>query len=67
MLSLGLSPITDNQEALAELGFARSFPDAKRGGYEASVYERSIDQGYRNTKSGLKRVVIAQRAYLRAD
>ena len=43
MLSLGLSPITDNAQALIELGFARSYPQAKVGGYEASIYERKIE------------------------
>jgi len=42
MLSLGLSPITDNAQALSELGFERSHPNAKVGGYEASIYEREI-------------------------
>jgi hypothetical protein len=59
MLSLGLSPITDNVQALAELGFERSFPQAKRGGYEASVYERFVEHGNRRNK--------AQRAFLRVD
>ena len=63
MLSLGLAPITDNAEALFELGFERCFPEARRGGYEASVYERSIDQGYRESVRGSRRVK-AQRAFL---
>jgi hypothetical protein len=59
MLSLGLSPITDNVQALTELGFERSFPQAKNGGYEASVYERFVERGNRRNK--------AQRAFLRID
>ncbi len=42
MLSLGLSPITDNAQALMELGFERCHPQAKVGGYEASIYERPV-------------------------
>ena len=42
MLSLGLSPITDNVQALMELGFERCHPQAKVGGYEASIYERPV-------------------------
>lgn len=63
MLALGLSPITDSENALSELGFVRSFPAARRGGYEASVYERSVDHGYRMSGVGARRFK-AQRAFL---
>lgn len=63
MLKLGLSPITDNAEALMALGFERAYPNA-RTGYDATIYERSIDQGYRETNYGLRRVMVCQRAFL---
>jgi len=65
MLALGLSPITDNAEALATLGFERAYPRA-RCGYDATVYERSIDYGFRQTANGLRRVMVSQRAFLNA-
>ena len=63
MLALGLAPITDNAEALYALGFERSYPEA-RSGFESTVFERSLDRGYRQTSRGLRRVMVAQRAYL---
>jgi hypothetical protein len=63
MLAIGLSPITDNVTALTSLGFERAYPNA-RTGYDASIYERSIDRGYRETKNGLARVMVCQRAFL---
>jgi len=63
MLTLGLSPITDNVAALAALGFERAYPNA-RCGYDATVYERSIDYGFRQTANGLRRVMVCQRAFL---
>lgn len=63
MLALGLSPITDNVDALIDLGFSQSFPSARRGGYEASIYERSVDHGYRTSARGSRRVK-SQRAFL---
>jgi len=65
MLKLGLSPITDNASALAELGFERAYPNA-RAGYDATVYERSVDYGVRETSNGLHRVMVCQRAFLTA-
>jgi hypothetical protein len=56
LLAQGLSPITDNAEALAELGFERSYPRASTG-YEATVWQRSVDRGYRETSRGLRRVM----------
>ena len=63
MLAHGLAPITENVAALVELGFTRSYP-AARGGYEATVWERSIDHGYRRTRDGLRRVMVRQRAFV---
>lgn len=63
LLRLGLAPITDNAQALQQMGFARAYPTAKSR-YEASMYERSVDRGSRCTPSGLRRVLICQRAFL---
>ncbi len=63
MLMLGLSPITDNVEALVELGFERSYPQA-RTGYESTVFERSVDRGVRETSQGPRRVMVCERAFL---
>jgi hypothetical protein len=63
MLKLGLAPITDNADALYELGFVRSYPQV-RSGYESTVYERSVDRGTRETSQGLRRVMICERAFL---
>jgi hypothetical protein len=62
-LQHGLAPITDDEAALVELGFARAHPNAS-GGFEGSLWERSLDRGYRQTASGLRRVLIRQRAFL---
>jgi hypothetical protein len=43
MLRLGLTPITDNADALAALGFERAYPQIKRG-YESTIWERSIER-----------------------
>jgi hypothetical protein len=62
-LQRGLAPITDDEDALRELGFSRAHPAAS-GGFERSLWERSIDRGYRQTDRGLCRVMIRQRAFL---
>lgn len=65
MLTHGLAPITDNVEALIELGFTRSYPTAQSG-YEATVWERAVDRGYGSTCFGLRRVMVCQRAFARS-
>lgn len=65
LLKLGLAPITDNVAALERLGFSRAHP-AARNRYEKSMYERSIDGGVRDSRNGLRRVLIRQRAFLQA-
>ena len=64
LLKRGLAPITDNAVVLQQMGFAHAYPTA-RNGYEASMYERSVDWGCRSTEDGLRRVLICQRAFLR--
>ena len=63
LLRIGLAPMTDDVTVLVELGFSRSYPNA-RSGYEATVWERSIDYGYREGSRGLHRVLACQRAFL---
>jgi hypothetical protein len=60
LLRRGLTPITDNKSALVELGFARAYPHV-RVGYEATVWERSVEQG--RLPNGY-RVLARQRAFL---
>jgi len=66
LLKIGLAPITNNAPALERLGFERAYPSA-RNQYEASMYERSVEHGSRATPDGLRRVLICERAFLRAD
>jgi len=59
ILRRGLSPLTDNQDALLALGFERAYPQA-RNGRDATIWERSLDHrrpdGYR--------VLSRERAFL---
>jgi len=66
LLLLGLAPITDNGAALIDLGFSRAYPNAIAG-YESTVWERSLDHGYRQTGRGLRRTLVRQRAFLVAE
>jgi hypothetical protein len=59
VLRRGLTPITDNEDALIELGFAREYPQV-RSGQDAMVWGRSIE--YSST-SGLRKLA-RQRAFL---
>ena len=58
-LRLGLSPFTDNVDALIELGFTRAYPQI-RAGDDAMIWERTID--YPST-SGMRKLA-RQRAFL---
>jgi hypothetical protein len=60
MLRQGLTPITDNAGALAELGFERAYPQIKHG-YESTIWERSIDRG-RLSYDG-HRTLVRERAF----
>jgi hypothetical protein len=66
LLLRGLAPITDNAAALIELGFSRAYPDASTG-FESTVWERSLDHGYRQTGFGHRRRLVRQRAFLVAE
>ena len=61
MLRRGLSPVTDNREALHTLGFDRAYPQAHHG-HEATVWERSVDSG---RSSYGRRTLARERAYLK--
>jgi hypothetical protein len=61
LLRRGLTPITDNRDALLELGFERAYPQVARG-YEAALWERSIEFG-RSSPNGY-RVRACERAIL---
>jgi len=61
LLRRGLTPVTDNRDALLELGFERAYPQIKRG-YEATLWERSIDLEHRS-RDGY-RLLARQRAIL---
>lgn len=58
-LRRGLSPFTDNEDALIELGFIRAYPQV-RAGYDAMIWERTIDYSSANGMRKLAR----QRAIL---
>jgi hypothetical protein len=59
ILRRGLSPLTDNQDALQALGFARAYPQVRKG-YDSTIWERAID---RRRPDGL-RVLARERAFL---
>jgi hypothetical protein len=63
LLRLGLTPITDNANALAELGFERAYPQIKSG-YESTIWERSIDRGRLNY-DGYRRLVRERAFFVR--
>ncbi|MGH7727827.1 MAG: hypothetical protein ACREM2_03385 [Vulcanimicrobiaceae bacterium] len=66
LLRHGLSPITDNRAALAELGFSRAYPRASDG-FEASIWERSVDCSGNASTGALHRTLVCQRAYLETE
>lgn len=61
LLRRGLTPITDNRDALVQLGFQRAYPHVERG-WEARIWERVVDAG-RRAKDG-RRMLVQQRALL---
>ncbi|MDB5094697.1 MAG: hypothetical protein JWO85_2798 [Candidatus Eremiobacteraeota bacterium] len=60
LLRRGMNPVTDNRNALLALGFERAYPQVPTG-YEATIWERSIDHHRR--PDGL-RVLARERAFL---
>ena len=61
LLRRGLTPTTDNREALIDLGFERAYPQY-RAGYESTIWERSIVLEIR-ARTG-ERMLGRQRAFL---
>lgn len=61
MLHRGLTPITDNRDALIGLGFERAYPHV-RGGYDSKIWERSVTVAPMH-RDGLRRIV-RERAFL---
>ena len=59
VLRRGMSPFTDNEDALVELGFTRAYPQV-RAGHDAMIWERTIDYP---SGSGM-RMLARQRAFL---
>lgn len=61
LLRRGLSPITDNCDALLALGFARAYPQISRG-YESTIWERAVE--YSRAADYGRRVLARERAFL---
>ena len=60
VLRRGLSPITDNRDALVALGFEPAYPQI-RTGYDSTIWERSVEYG---TNTAGYRTLARQRAFL---
>ncbi len=60
LLRRGLSPITDNRDALLMLGFERAYPQVHQG-HDATIWERSIEA---QCRADGYRVLARERAYL---
>lgn len=60
LLRRGLSPITDNHDALVALGFVRAYPQLSHG-YESTIWERSVE--YSGAANGRRRLA-RERAFL---
>jgi hypothetical protein len=54
-LRRGLTPVTENREALLQLGFARAYPQIAHG-YEACLWERAVEHPHR-ALDGSRRLV----------
>jgi len=60
MLRRGLTPITENHEALLALGFVPAYPQI-RAGYESTIWERAVDLP---VAADGRRRMVRERAYL---
>ena len=60
ILRRGLSPLTDNRDALMALGFERAYPQVRKG-YESTIWERSIEH---HRRPDGHRALARERAYL---
>jgi len=61
LLQRGLTPVTDNREALLELGFERAYPQV-RTGWESLIWERSIELARRAADG--RKLLARERALL---
>ena len=64
LLVQGLSPITDNRDALLEQGFERLHPCATAK-CERSIWERLVARKYHDARSYHHRVFVRERAFLK--
>jgi hypothetical protein len=62
LLRRGLTPITDNEEALIALGFTRAYPQI-RTGYDSMIWERTVD----SASSCRPRALVRERAFLEGN
>jgi hypothetical protein len=60
ILQRGLSPLTNNRDALLALGFERAYPQV-RTGHDSTIWERTIDH---HRRPDGYRVMARERAYL---
>jgi hypothetical protein len=60
ILRRGLSPLTNNRDALLALGFERAYPQV-RTGHDSMIWERTIDH---HRRPDGYRVLARERAYL---
>jgi hypothetical protein len=60
ILRRGLSPLTDNQDALLALGFERAYPQARKG-RDSTIWERTIND---HRRPDGYRVLARERAFL---
>ena len=63
LLRRGITPKTDNESALRELGFERTAP-AARDGYDATLWERSRDHTGESIAGTGRRLLVRERAVL---
>jgi hypothetical protein len=64
LLRRGLTPITDNADALIELGFVRAYPQHECD-FESTIWERTIELGARAHDG--KKMLARERACLYTD
>jgi hypothetical protein len=65
LLRRGVTPITDNPAALAELGFVRAYPQHERDDFESTIWERTVELGKRALDG--TRMLARERAFLYSE
>jgi hypothetical protein len=65
-LRRGLTPVTENREALLQLGFSRAYPQIAHG-YEASLWERAVEHRHRavdgSRRLARERAILAMQTF----